>query len=189
MRGAGDGVMDRSRETLAREGRNGLASHALFATAPAPYSTVPGSCLRHVGERKEYHRLCPWDTQAGRRACLRGRKLPNPLGCWCAVVAGIGSGVAPPAPAPRTRDHTSRPPEHPEPTSPGRRGRSRWRRLRASPTACEAGRGDTGHRRRDSLDACAARVGMGVGGVAALVERVRDVFCWKQRAAPQTVGS
>src|SRR6266508_278401 len=28
-----------SRETLARKGRNGLASHALFATAPAPYST------------------------------------------------------------------------------------------------------------------------------------------------------
>src|SRR2546427_4857171 len=48
MRGAGDGVMDRSRETLAREGRNGLASHALFATAPAPYfyctRLVPSSC-------------------------------------------------------------------------------------------------------------------------------------------------
>src|SRR5947209_5929930 len=84
--------MGRSRESLAREGRNGLASHALFATAPAPYSTVPGSCLRHVGERKEYHRLCPWDPQAERRACLRGRKLPNPLGCWVRLWRGLEVG-------------------------------------------------------------------------------------------------
>src|SRR2546427_9132688 len=118
MRGAGDGVMDRSRETLAREGRNGLASHALFATAPAPYSTVPGSCLRHVGERKEYHRLCPWDTQAGRRACLRGRKLPNPLGCWCAVVAGGGRGGGAPPPPPQTPGPTTPPPPRPPPPTP-----------------------------------------------------------------------
>jgi hypothetical protein len=31
--------MGRSRGTLTRKGRNGLASHALNATAPASYST------------------------------------------------------------------------------------------------------------------------------------------------------
>ena len=37
--------MGRSRGTLTQKGRSGLASHALYATAPASYSTGPSVYL------------------------------------------------------------------------------------------------------------------------------------------------